>query len=225
MPETPSFLPVAQAYDRWAASYDAYDNPMVHASEVALGRRLPMAKGKRVAEIGCGTGRNLLRLKEAGAVSLWGCDFSSGMLREARARDAGFTLVQQDMTESLPLAQASIDFALVCLAFEHVELIAGPLAEIARVLTDEGQALLFEIHPFMAMSGVGAHFRDGKDEIHMPTFAHGFSDYLNAFREAGLVPESCREWRAGDFGDGAPSKLLKRGTQQPVLVEFVLGKA
>ena len=63
-------LPVRQAYDRWSAVYDVYDNPMVSAAKDVVTGVAPMAQGRHVLELGCGTGRNLVVLSGAGAASV-----------------------------------------------------------------------------------------------------------------------------------------------------------
>ena len=57
------FLPLAAAYDRWSALYDAYDNPMVFAASHVVGTALGDVSGRDIIEFGCGTGRNLSALK------------------------------------------------------------------------------------------------------------------------------------------------------------------
>lgn len=223
----PEFLDVKAAYDRWAAGYDAQDNPMVFAAKRALAARLAgQAPGFSAAEIGCGTGRNLAALKAAGAGALSGFDLSEGMLDKARARQTGAALAAHDMAAPLPLPDASQDLVLVALAFEHVADLSAPLAEIRRILRPAGRALVLEIHPFMAMSGIGAHFQDARGAVAMPTVAHTVSGYLNAFAAAGLVVTDCREWRGGALAEGAPeavaAKLIKRGTDFPILIDFEL---
>ena len=220
----PVHLSVAEAYDRWASGYDAYDNPMVFAAGRALSRRLPEAKAKRVAEIGCGTGRNLAAFEAAGAARLWGCDLSQGMLARARERVPGAELVRHDMAEALPLPDGAVDLVLFALALEHAGDLDLPLAEAARILVPGGRVLILEIHPFLSLCGVKAHFRDGAEEIQMPTHAHRFCDYLDAFAAAGLAVETCREWTPAEFGPDAPEKLFKRGAETPILVEFALSR-
>jgi ubiquinone/menaquinone biosynthesis C-methylase UbiE len=220
-------LDVKSAYDRWAESYDAQTNPMVFAASRALAARLEaQPPGFSAAEIGCGTGRNLAALKAAGATALFGCDLSDAMLAKASARETGAALRVQDMAAPLPLETASQDLVLVALAFEHVQDLPVPLAEIRRVLNPTGRVLVLEIHPFMAMSGIGAHFEDACGAVTMPTVAHSFAGWLNAFATAGLTVAHCREWRGGPLAAEAPGpiapKLVKRGPDFPVLIDFEL---
>ncbi|HZH27625.1 MAG TPA: methyltransferase domain-containing protein [Azospirillaceae bacterium] len=219
------FLPVADAYDRWSGLYDSYDNPMVFAATAVIRAGLAGTpgwdvRGADVVEFGCGTGRNLAMLKAHGARTLVGCDLSVGMLAKARARDAAFRLLRHDMAEPLPLPDASADLVLFCLSLEHVGDPGAPLREARRLLRPSGRVAVIEIHPFVSQGGVSAHFRDEAGEVRMPTFAHRFCDHLNAFAGAGLRVDACREWRPRDLGPSVPAKVLKRGPDVPLVVEF-----
>ncbi|MBY6242891.1 class I SAM-dependent methyltransferase [Methylosinus sp. Sm6] len=221
MPEPTIFLPVAEAYDRWSRFYDSYDNPLIFGVDQVIGLLAQTVAGKDVIEFGCGTGRNLLQLKKHGAASLIGCDLSAGMLARAR-RDPELELLRHDIMQPLARPSASVDVVLFSLTLEHVADIAPPLREARRLLRPSGTILLIEIHPFMSMGNVGAHFRDGDDVVQMPTFPHAFSDYLNTAASVGLRVAKCREWRPRDFRGPLPAKVLKRGSDFPLLVEFSL---
>ncbi|MBB4199489.1 SAM-dependent methyltransferase [Rhodoblastus sphagnicola] len=215
-------LPVAEAYDRWAPFYDSYDNPMVFGASQLVGFLSKAIEAKVVVEFGCGTGRNLARLKQDGAERLIGCDVSPGMLEKARARDPAFILFQQDMTQPLPLADGVADLALFSLSLEHVAELVSPLREARRLIKATGAIAVIEIHPFLSLGDVSAHFRDGDAIVRMPTFPHRFSDYINAAAQAGLAIAACREWRPRDFQGAPPEKLFKRGPDIPLLVAFTL---
>ena len=77
-------LTTTEAYDLWARSYDAHDNPLVAQSELPLAELTPVLSGKRVLELGCGTGRLAPAILAAGATEYVGVDGSSGMLERAR---------------------------------------------------------------------------------------------------------------------------------------------
>ncbi|MXP64209.1 class I SAM-dependent methyltransferase [Roseomonas sp. M0104] len=222
MSDSSTFLPVPAAYDRWAGSYDNDENPMVFAARRAMAGLAAAAAGLDVVEFGCGTGQNLSLLRRHGARSLRGCDLSAGMLAQARARDPALQLWRQDMAQPLPLADATADLALFSLSLEHVAALAPPLAEARRLLRPGGRLAVLEIHPYLTLGGIGAHFRDATGEVRMPSFPHGFADYLNTFAALDLRLLRCREWRPRDLGDGLPPKVLKRGPDFPLLVEFAL---
>jgi malonyl-CoA O-methyltransferase len=222
------FLPVDAAYDRWSASYDGYDNPMVFMAAQALEQSLAdLPRGARVFEFGCGTGRNLSWMKSRGAAAVAGCDFSEGMLAVARRRCPDARLFQHDMTKPpLPpeIGAGSFDLVLFCLTLEHVADLASPLREARRILSPEGRMAIFEIHPFLSLGGVAAHFDDAGEQVRMPTAPHEFAGFLEAFARLDLRVEQCREWRPRDIATAAavPLKALKRGPDHPLVVEFLL---
>jgi malonyl-CoA O-methyltransferase len=222
VPDTRIHLAVVEAYDRWSSFYDCYDNPMVFGASRIVQRLAENVAGQDVIELGCGTGRNLERLKRKGAAKVIGCDISAGMLEQARARDAELTLLQQDMTQPLPLADGSADLILFSLALEHVGDLTSPLREAGRLLRPAGKIAVIEIHPFLSLGNVAAHFHDGGTVVQMPTFPHPFSDYINATTKSGLIIAECREWLPRDFQAPVPEKVLKRGPECPLLVEFSL---
>ncbi len=218
------FLPVEAAYDRWSRFYDSYENPMVWIASEALQSRLAKrVAAKSVFEFGCGTGRNLARLDAAGARELSGCDLSDGMLAVARSRIPRAYLFRHEMSQPLPEGVGTVDAVLFSLTLEHVEDLAAPLAEARRIVRPDGDVCILEIHPFLSLSGVAAHFvEEGGQQITMPTYPHQFGAYLGAFAEAGLHVLECREWCPRDVSTAASPKVMKRGPDFPMLVEFRL---
>jgi ubiquinone/menaquinone biosynthesis C-methylase UbiE len=184
----------------------------------------PLVPATPIVEARCFdmTGIHSIWLKHHGAAKLVGCDLSAGMLERARARDPELLLLRQDIKRPLPLADNSADLVLFSLTLEHVDDLITPLREASRLVRPTGKIALIEIHPFMSLGGVAAHFRDKETIVEMPTFPHGFSDYLNAAAEIGLRIGECREWRPRDFHGHIPNKVLKRGPDFPLLVEFSL---
>ena len=176
MSDTVLNLSVAEAYDRWSRGYDAYENTMVLAATRAVAALAPEAAGKAVLEFGCGTGRNLEALKAAGAARLVGLDLSEGMLEQARARDPGFELHRQDMALPVGEPDGAFDMVLFSLTLEHVAGMATPLGEARRLLKAGGQVVVIEIHPYLSLGGLAAHFVEGGQTIRMPTVSHTVPD-------------------------------------------------
>lgn len=215
-------LSVEAAYDRWADSYDHFDNPMIFIAEQALGRHHADVTGQDIVEFGCGTGRNLDFFARHGARSVTGLDLSDGMLAKAATRNASFGLIRQDLMAAVPLPDKSADLVLFCLVLEHIDRTAVPLTEARRLLKPGGKIVVIEIHPYLSGDGIAAHFKDDGEEVHMLTYPHQFADHLTAFAQAGLTVETCREWRPKDLNDPIPPKLKKRGDRARLVVEFVL---
>jgi malonyl-CoA O-methyltransferase len=225
MSETVVYLSVADAYDRWSGEYDTYENSLVYAATQAVAALAPDAAGQAVLEFGCGTGRNLQALKAAGAARLVGLDLSPGMLDRARARDPAFDLRLQDMAAPVAEPDGAFGLILFSLTLEHVADMAAPLREARRLLAPGGQIVIVEIHPYLALGGLAAHFTLGGETVHMPTVQHTVPHYITAARAAGLTVDACREWTPSDFPADAPARVSRRGANVPLAIEFRLGRA
>jgi 8-oxo-dGTP pyrophosphatase MutT (NUDIX family)/SAM-dependent methyltransferase len=219
---------IASAYDRWAQRYDADPNPTrALAGEVLRQAGLRLA-GRRVVEIGCGSGVNSAWLAERGA-SVVGLDLSEGMLAEARARlgaasaGAGVAVpnararveapsvrfIQHDITQPWPLDAGSAHAVIALLVLEHIEALAVVIGEAARVLAPGGTLFLCELHPVRQMIGKQARFsaRPGAIEC-ITAFPHDVSDYVNAALAAGFTLEQLGEWRDAGAAFHTPPRLF-----------------
>ena len=100
-----------------------------------------LPEGAKVADIGCGPGRDTGQFTQRG---FWttGLDFSSGMLHEAMRR-APAPYLQGDM-RTLPYATGAFDGAWVCASLLHIprKEVPGVLTEIWRVLKPGGTIYL-----------------------------------------------------------------------------------
>ena len=104
----------------------------------------PLASGKRVLEVGCGTGLILGRLAKHAQLAR-GIDVSPGMLQSARER--GLDVVLGSAT-NLPFADASFDLVCSFKVLAHVPDITRALAEIARVTLPGGHMVLEFYNPW-----------------------------------------------------------------------------
>lgn len=99
-----------------------------------------------LGDLGCGTGQMTSRL--APFVSrIVAIDSSRQMIAAARRRLRGLPNVEvrQGRLEALPLPDASLDAALLCLVLHHVNDPAAVLREAARVLRPTGRLLVVDM--------------------------------------------------------------------------------
>lgn len=196
----PRFLPHDQTlagYDRWAATYDAIDNPMVAATAWALRTHPLDACDADVVELGCGTGRHAAIVLAAGARSFTGVDGSTGMLGRAReaCRDPRVRW-QQGEVHATGLPPASFDRALIVLVFEHLRELTPVAREAARLLRPGGHLRVLEIHPDLLANGANAHFHDAGVEHRFTSVRHDVGAIFEVLESASLVIAAHRELTA-----------------------------
>jgi SAM-dependent methyltransferase len=96
--------------------------------------------GERVLDLGCGAGRFLAALVDAGARPV-GVEIAAEALERARENAPGAELALVDPEGSLPLAHGSVDLVWCSEVLEHVPDVAHLLLEVRRVLAPGGRLL------------------------------------------------------------------------------------
>jgi SAM-dependent methyltransferase len=97
--------------------------------------------GERVLDLGCGAGRFLGALREAGADPV-GVELAEGALERARRNVPGAELHLLAPGGEIPLEDASVDLVWCSEVLEHVPDTAGLLSEARRVLRTGGRLLV-----------------------------------------------------------------------------------
>jgi ubiquinone/menaquinone biosynthesis C-methylase UbiE len=137
----PVFDRVARLYDNEVLQALAYRPAQDEVVSV-----LRLVGSRRVLDVGCGTGILAARLSdEAGPELVVGCDFSAGMLEQARARSSSVAWVQGDASR-LPLPGGTVDAVVSTQAF-HFFPQAAALAEFRRVLAPGGYLVVGLVNP------------------------------------------------------------------------------
>jgi ubiquinone/menaquinone biosynthesis C-methylase UbiE len=202
---------IAAAYNEWAETYDINPNLTRDLAAKVLRQVELNLDGRKIVEVGCGTGRNTTWLAER-AVEIVGLDFSEEMLARARSQvsDPRVRFVQHDVRMTWPLTDASTEVVIAMLILEHVENLAPVFAEAARVLNTGGQFFLCELHPMKQLRGGQAQFsnaKTGEREL-VSAYLHDVSDYVNAGLSSGFELEQMGEWRDAEAQASDLPRLL-----------------
>ena len=124
---------VAARYGPAARSYRRFWSPAMVALSRPLIRALPIERGDRIADLGCGVGTIGSRLAGR-AQMVVGLDAAEGMLRRAPRE---VLAVAADMAR-LPVADRTLDGAFSTFALQHVPKTAEVFREVARALRPGG---------------------------------------------------------------------------------------
>lgn len=145
MPPRPARL----FFDLWSL---VYDQPVVQRLTYrpvhdAVLEELGIRPPRRLLDLGCGTGLFTHRLRaELREATIVGCDYSGGMLRQARARSPRGLLAQGD-AQRLPFGDASFDTVVSTEAFHWFPDQPAALREVARILEPGGRVLVALVNP------------------------------------------------------------------------------
>jgi SAM-dependent methyltransferase len=135
----PDFGRIAERYDELRPADEAWK-----LAVDALVREGDLA-GKRVLDVGCGTGRLCAALDALGSRTA-GVDASAEMLAVARSRLPDGIVLEQAKAESLPFGDASFDRVTMQLSVHLVDRPAA-FAEVARVLGPGGRIAICTFDP------------------------------------------------------------------------------
>lgn len=179
---------VQEGYDIWAADYDSYPNPTVATDEMGFPNFWRHHSGRKVLEVGCGTGRHTKKWVEAGN-SLTAIDISPGMLAMARSKISSLNVnfIEGDFIAQKNLAH-DFDIVVESLMLEHIQDLAAFFNQCVTVLKTGGDLYLSEIHPQRTQAGIGAHFKvkNSDAEIHLVSFPHTENEIETCAAKAGF---------------------------------------
>lgn len=191
--ESTEELTVQAGYALWASSYDDDGNPLIALEGPAVQAHFGPLQGRRVLDLGCGTGRHTSALVEAGA-RVWALDLTPEMIARARGKVASGPVawIRHALPGPLPFPDSTFDLAVLGLVAEHIEDLASLLSGTARVLKPGARMILSALHPDRTAEGQRARFIDAETGERRPisTFHRTVDEYLDAGTAAGLLLES-----------------------------------
>jgi ubiquinone/menaquinone biosynthesis C-methylase UbiE len=169
-----------------------------------------------------------LRLAGQGAV-VTACDFSEGMLAQARSKPGAEKVrwVMHDLSKRLPFEDGEFDRVLCALVLDHVREVPAFFRELARVCAPvRGRVVISCMHPAMMLRGVQARFIDPATggRVMPESVPNQISDYVMGAAGAGLRIVHMSEHVA----DEALVKIAPRAEKHlgwPMLLMMVLERA
>jgi malonyl-CoA O-methyltransferase len=217
---------ISDGYDQWAPMYDYDSNPLPALEEPRVRELVGVVDGRKVLDLGCGTGRHSAWMAAKGATVV-AVDFSAGMLAQARAKESAksITFIQHDLHCPLPFPNESFDLIISGLVLEHLQQLEPLFREIARVLHFGGRAVLSAMHPAMFLRGSQARFTDptSGDVVQPGSYPHQISDFLSAGLQVGLRLDHLGE-HAPDAKFAARFPRCKKYIAWPMLLLLVFSR-
>lgn len=207
-----------EGYERWAASYDQLDNPLVAATAWILDHAPLAIADRELVELGCGTGRHALYALAHDVRGYTGVDGSPAMLAVARARtsDPRVTWLEADLRVPWTPPR-TFDAALVVLVLEHLTELDTLAATLASCVRSGGTVRIVDLHPDRITAGAVAHFHDGDTLVKFASVAHPVTSICTALERAGFTA-SARTWLACDDLLAAVPRIAKH-RDQPIVVD------
>jgi SAM-dependent methyltransferase len=179
---------------------------------------------RRVADLGCGTGRTGAWLKQHGVGSIDGVDLTPEMLARARSKRIYARLVEADLAQT-GLDASAYDLVIACLVDEHLADLAPLYDEAFRLVKPRGLMVLVAFHPhFIMVSGMPTHYTNAAGEpVAITTHVHLLSEHATAALNAGWTLTELRE-RVIDGGWLELKPKWARFAGHPIAAAFVWRK-
>jgi SAM-dependent methyltransferase len=173
---------VEDAYRLWSVSYDDDPNPILALERRVIRERLGAVSGKRVLDIGTGTGYWLAYARSGGARA-FGVDLSEEMLAVAARKDGLRNwLIRADMNR-LPVRDGAADIAICSMAIGYIPELKTLLRELARV---SQRIIVSDLHPAAVEAGWRRGFVAAGHRYEIEHFPHTAPQLDEAAAAAGL---------------------------------------
>lgn len=167
--------PPAKAYDLWAPSYDAQpDNPILLLDGLLFKELLSATslEGKRVVDIGCGTGRHWEALFRKNVAGCTGYEASTEMLRKVREKYPHAKTYLHSGHALKELEAGCCEVLVSTLVIAHIRNLSAEWREWNRVLKTGGDILLTDFHPVALQRGANRSFMHGDRLVYIKNHVH-----------------------------------------------------
>ena len=183
---------VRSGYGEWV---DTYEQTVEDAMDIELLQSLREVRWSgEAADLGCGTGRTAIWLREQGVAAIDGVDLTPEMLEVARSRGVHRRLVEADVAAT-GLDDEAYDLVVTSLVDEHLADLRPLYAEAYRLAKPGGTYVLVGYHPhFIMAAGMPTHFDSASGEpVAIETHLHLLSEHTDAALGVGWELAELRE--------------------------------
>lgn len=181
---------VVEAYDIWAGSYDSQPgNLMLKLDEMVftdLAGTVSL-KNKRIADIGCGTGRHWQRMYNRNPGIIIGFDVSPGMLMQLKRKfpNAITQLISDNLLDAVPAA--FVDCIVTTLTIAHIKNIDEAIAAWAGILKPGGDIIITDFHPELLAKGGKRSFQHNGKSLAVVNYIHPVEEVKNILAKHGFL--------------------------------------
>lgn len=202
----------------------------------------PALEGKRVLDIGCGSGHSLRWCAQRGAAELWGLDLSTRQIENARRylTESGYAprLYNAPMERDCGLPKGYFDVAYSIYAVGWSTDLAATFRHVASCLKPGGAFIFSWDHPLMQCTGAAdGALAFSKPYVRDETFSYvqrgqpvtvrrrRLSAYVNALADAGFAVERLVEETDGETLSGEAaysSRYYSRWKARLIPLSFIL---
>ncbi len=181
--------PAAAAYDTWSASYDHQPgNLMLDLDEqlfAELTKNTPLQQ-KKIADVGCGTGRHWPRIYAAQPALIMGFDVSAGMLAQLALKFPAAVTQQITDNRLQMVPDAFADCLLSTLTVAHIKNIEEAIAAWVRITKKDADMFITDFHPDMLAKGGKRSFRHQGKSLSVVNYVHSLPKLKKIFARYGL---------------------------------------
>lgn len=208
-------LTAAQGYDAWSATYDAPGNALLAPDHARVTSMIEGHSGGVALDVACGTGRYAEWLVGR-HYEVIGVDGSPGMLTVASKKLPNVEFRDGDLS-ALPVGSEVADLAVCALALTHVEELAGPYGELARVLKSGGRLVVSDTHSLYLTSARYPLVKEMPSGGfgYIPGWEHSLADHVTAALEAGFTVDRVEELKISGIIDPSFDPEVRRDAPVP----------
>jgi len=142
---------------------------------------------KRVADIGCGTGRHWTKILQMQPAGLIGFDVSEGMLNKLRGKFPDAVTYKINDNLLADVQDATFDTIISTLTVAHIENIEQALLAWCRILKPTADIIITDFHPKLLAFGGKRTFKHHNERLAVKNYVYAVGTikdllYQNGFR-------------------------------------------